>query len=254
MRKFAKIALTVCFVATAASAALLSVGPAACVAQQFRPIDQLSSWYTDRSLVDLEITATKGQGDERVPVKPAQVLRLRLERAYVEFLVHRESPPSNIVLISFDSPSGLPSALFKALPEQLEARGDPIHKLTRQEWASRTINVSLEGGNLADRVKAVSAELQYCKGAELQTDLFAFEPGKDGPCFRRSIGFGKRYVAKFSDEILLLLRCSSALLGCEVSIPFEGLLATVSFNERHLSDWRNIAETATVFLQSKRFR
>jgi hypothetical protein len=202
----------------------------------------------------LEIIGTKGQGGGRVPVEPAQVLRLRLERAYVGLLVHRESPPSNIVLISFDSESGLPSVLFKAPPEQVEARGDPIHKLTLQEWAARTINISLEGGNLADRVKAVSAQLQNCKGTELQTDLFAIEPGQDGTCRRRSIGFGKKYVAKYSDETLLVLRCSSALLGCEVSIPFEGFLVTVSFNESHLPDWRNVAQKAATFLQSKQFR
>jgi hypothetical protein len=240
--------------AAAILAARLAVDPAASVAQQFRPIGQLDSWYTDRNLIDLEIIGTKGQADDAIPVQPARVLRLRLERAYVEFLLHKESPPSTHVLITFDAPTGLPSTLFKAPLEQVEVRSDPIHRLTRQEWGFRSINLSLNGENLADNVRRVSNELQNCKGAELQSDLFVFERGQDEKCFRRSIGPGKRYVAKYSDEILLLLRCSSALLGCEVSIPFEGFLVTASFNERHLPNWRDVAERTTVFLHSKQFR
>jgi hypothetical protein len=65
-------------------------------------------------------------------------------------------------LITFDAPTGLPSTLFKAPLEQVEVRSDPIHRLTSQEWAFRSINVSLNGGNLADNVKR---SLASCKTA-----------------------------------------------------------------------------------------
>jgi hypothetical protein len=42
-------------------------------AQSFNPVSKLTSWYTDRNPIDVEITATVGVGDEARPVDPQRV-------------------------------------------------------------------------------------------------------------------------------------------------------------------------------------
>ena len=142
------------------------VMPFASVAQQFRPASHVSSWYTDRSPIDVEIAATKGQGRAAHPIDPPQVLRLRLERAYLQLLIRKGQPQSSNVSISFDLPTGLPSALFQAPPEQVETQGDPIHRLATADWASRTVNISLASTDLTDGLDLASSELRHCKGAK----------------------------------------------------------------------------------------
>jgi hypothetical protein len=220
-------------------------------AQQFEPSSNLSSWYTDRKPIDIEIVGTEGVGSEAHLVSPPRVLRLRLERAYLINLFRTNQPPSSVALIGFDLPTGLPSALFQASPEQVEARGDPIHQLTAADWASRTVSISLTSSNLTSGFDLASSELKNCKGRRLQDDLFLLEKGQGSSCLKWSLGKGTKYVAQYSDKVLLLLRCSRASLGCETYVPFDGFLPSISFNESHLTRWREVTEKVTAFLQSK---
>jgi hypothetical protein len=228
--------------------------PCVAVAQQFRPSSHLSTWYTDRSPIDVEIVGTKGVGSEAHPVSPPRVLQLRLERAYVQLLIRRDQPPSSHASISFDLQTGLPSALFQAPPEQIEKRGDPIRQLTEAEWAPRAVNISLAGGDLSDSLDVASSELGSCKGKKLQDDLFLFDNDQAPSCLRWSLGFGKKYIVQYSDKVLLLVQCSRALLGCKMFVPFEGFLPSISFNESHLTTWREVTEKVSAFLQSKQYR
>ena len=230
---------------------VLQMVPAA-IAQPFRPINELSTWYTDRNPVDVEIVGTKGVGNEARFVDPPVVLRLRLERAYVSLLLRRDQPPSSALSMSFDLPTGLPSALFRAPPEQVETRGDPIHQLTSSESASRGVNISLASSDLADGLSRTSLELKKCAGKKLQDDLFAFRENEPS-CHIWSLGFGSKYVAQYSHDVFLLVRCSRLPLGCEMFMPFEGFLPSISFNERHLVTWRKVVEKVTAFLQSKKY-
>jgi hypothetical protein len=226
----------------------------AAVAQPFQPVNQLTSWYTDRSPIDVEIVGTKGVGPEARLVSPPRVLQVRLERAYVQLLIRRDQPPSSHASFSFDLPTGLPSALFRAPPEQVEARGDPIRQLTEAERTPRTVNVSLAGSDLPDNLDLASSELRGCKGKKVQDDLFLFDKDQGPSCFRWSLAFGNKYIAQYSDNVQLLVLCSRAPLGCQMFFPFEGFLASISFNESHLAAWRAITEKVTDFLQSKKYR
>jgi hypothetical protein len=144
-----------------------------CSAQPFQPSSSLNSRYTSRNAVDVELFATEGVGNEAHLISPPQVLRLRLERAYLTNLLRTDYPPSSIALIGFDLPTGLPSALFQAPPEQVETRGDPIHHLAASEWASRAVNVSLIGGNLASGLDHASSKLRQCAERAQACDEFA---------------------------------------------------------------------------------
>jgi hypothetical protein len=55
------------------------------VAQPFNPVRKLTTWYTDRSLIDIEIVGAITTTDTH-KLEPSRVLRFRLERAYVSSL------------------------------------------------------------------------------------------------------------------------------------------------------------------------
>lgn len=222
--------------------------------QPFEPVSQLTTWYTDRNPIDVEIIASTGQGKEARRVEPERILRLRLERAYVSTMFRIGRPSFSSVSLSFDMPTGLPSALFTAPPEQVQLRGDPIHQLPRVEFASRTLIILLESNNSSDVVPRVSSELNRCRGGKRQDDLFLYDKEQDHSCLARSLAFGTKYIAQVSEDVSLLIRCSDSLIGCETYFPFEGFLPSVSFHESHLAHWREIIGKATEFLQSKQYR
>jgi hypothetical protein len=236
------------------SAGLLAMPMAfTATAQPFQPISQLTTWYTDRNPVDIEIVAYQGVDNEARRLEPERVLQLRLERAYLNLLIRKERPISSAALLSFDLPTGLPTALFKAPPEQVEKRGDPIHQLLSAESTARTIIVLIEGDYTVEAFQQSSRELRLCKGDELQTDLFRYDGKRDPSCRVRSIGGGAKYVGKLTDTDLVFIKCSSAPIGCRMRTPFDGFFPSVSFNETHLTNWKNIATKTVAFLQSKRF-
>lgn len=243
---------TLGWLSTSICIAIIAV-PFTSSAQPFHPSSSLTSWYTSRSAVDVELFATEGVGNDAHLISPPQVLRLRLERAYLN-LLRTDYPRSSIALIGFDLPTGLPSALFQAPPEQVEARGDPIHQLAASEWASRAVNVSLIGSNLASGLDPASSKLKQCEGPRLQGDVFLLDKDRQSSCRIWSLGKGVKYVLHYSDEVVVLLRCKKAPLGCETTIPFEGFAVSISFNESRLSRWREVTDGVVAFLASKQYR
>jgi hypothetical protein len=239
----------------AMTAALGSVQtPSVARSRSFQPVSKLTTWYTNRAPIDIEIAASAGQGDEAHWIEPERTLRFRLERAYVESLSRTERPAYNSILLTFDLQTGLPSALFKVPPEQVEVRNDPIRQLSNDEWGHRTLILLLQSNFSSDVVPRVSSELNRCKGVKLQSDLFLYDKDRDHSCLTRSLGFGKKYVAQLSEETSLLINCSDSLVGCKMYFPFEGFLPSVSFHESHLIHWKEIMEKATGFLRSRQYR
>jgi hypothetical protein len=74
----------------------------------FNPVRSLTTWYTDRTPVDIEVV---GGFDSK------SVLRIRLERAFVQYLIARET---TIVSFGLDKDTGLPASLFSAVSPQGE--------------------------------------------------------------------------------------------------------------------------------------
>jgi hypothetical protein len=228
--------------------------PSTARTEPFEPVSKLTTWYTDRNPIDVEIIASAGQGSEAHRVEPERILRLRLERAFVDTIFRIERPSFSSVSLSFDMPTGLPSALFTAPPEQVELRGDPIRQLPRAEFASRTLIILLESNISSDVLPRVSSELNRCKGGRRQDDLFLYDKDRDRSCVARSLGFGTKYVAHLSEDSSLLIQCSDSLIGCKTYFPFDGFLRSVSFHESHLPQWREIIGKAIEFLKSKQYR
>lgn len=224
------------------------------LSQPFQPITKLTTWYTDRTPIDLEIVASMGQGNEAHLLQPERKLRFRLERAYVDFLFRKEQPPSSSVMMSFDVPTGLPSVLFRAPPEQVDAKSDKILQLDHATSVRRTLNIRLQSKEVVELVKRASSEIRRCRGPSRGNDLFLYDKNREESCVARSFGSGTKYVAELSDDTDLLIDCSnSRATNCEVSFPFEGFAPSVSFNESYLGGWREVIERAASFLRSKQY-
>jgi hypothetical protein len=158
-------------------------------------------------------------------------------------------------MMSFDMPTGLPSVLFKAPPEQVDAKSDKIPQLDHASLVRRTLNIRLESKEVVEVLKRVSSEIRRCRGANQGNNLFLYEKSREESCVARSFGSGTKYVAELSDDIDLLIACSdSRAINCEVSFPFEGFAPSVSFHEGYLGGWKEMIERATTFLGSKRYQ
>ncbi len=111
----------------------------------FSPARKLTTWYTDRTPIDIEVVATSGADPDARFLEPRRTLRLRLERAYVDSIGWRERPPYDYssLALSFDRITGLPRALLQAPSEQVDKRGDDIPRLRHEELIRRTFVVTI---------------------------------------------------------------------------------------------------------------
>jgi hypothetical protein len=224
-------------------------------AQPFEPISELATWYTDRHPIDVEIFATTGEGTEARRLDPERKLLFRFERANVGHVVRIQRPPYSSVMMSVDMPTGLPSQLLIAPPEQVEARGEEIPRMDHAASVKRTLNIVLGGKQVVEVLMRVSSNISRCRGESEGDDLFVYEGSKEESCKALSLGGGKKYIARLSDEVSLFVNCSSPQpIGCAMSFPFEGFAPSVSFNESHLRSWRSMLDAAISFLHSKQYR
>jgi len=236
----------------AAFAAFLAANGAAAEGGPFNPIRKFSTWYTDRSPVDVEVVATSGPDSEAHFLEPRRTLRLRLERAYVDSIAWRERPPYDysFVGLSFDMTTGLPAALFQAPPEQVDKRGDDISRIGHSALVRRTLNISIRGYSSANLLKANTPKLNRCRGKQEQDDLFSFQSnGSD--CYR-GIKPDPIYIAVISADLSLQITCNDQPLGCRMAFPYGDFAPEVGFNRHRLYEWRSIVDRARAFLDAKK--
>jgi len=81
-------------------------------AEPFKPVRELTTWYTDRTPIDIEIIGSTSMLPQFHHLEPERTLRFRLERAYVGILLAKDEPGFEIVHFSFDMETGLPESLF----------------------------------------------------------------------------------------------------------------------------------------------
>jgi hypothetical protein len=220
----------------------------------FTPIHKLQTWYTDRSLVDVEVVASQGPSDRAHFVEPKQSLKLRLERAYLNGIGWTEKPDYSSVDIEFDLPTMLPSALFIAPPSEVDKRGEDIKALTREEMGRRALIVRLNGQATAESLRRLSDRVQQCAGTRLDNGLYEWD-SKNASCRNlHTPSASKQFVAEIEPGLFVKLPCSNALIGCSLSFPFAGFVASISFHRDHLAAWQDMIERATRFLRDKQYR
>jgi hypothetical protein len=236
--------------------AAFNVMPA--MSQPFQPIRKLTTWYTDRSLVDIEIIGSTSLPPDRHELEPERVLRFRLERAYVQTLIAERGPGFEIVTFGFDMETGLADSLILAMSQTGRVHEDipgvPVVSLTDQ--LKRTLLVSLQSDESAAALQRASEAIGKCRGAAIQDDLLTFEWAGRPNCRKPSFPRGAQYVA-IHDDLMLRIECheeSFPGIGCDLRFPFEGFAARVTFHRDHLLKWREIVDRVARFLNSKQYR
>jgi hypothetical protein len=228
----------------------------ATAAAPFSPMRKLTSWYTDRSLIDVEVVATSGSGPDSRFLIPKRILKLRLERAYVVSIGwHEQSDYEYSSLsLSLDGVTGLPSALFTAPPEQVEKRGDRIAQLTHDESVRRTLIVSVDGHSSRKNLEINSEKLSSCLGTQMADGLFHFRDDGSTYCHLGSLVGKTNYIALLSDGVYAQITCTDQDIACNVPFPFDGFAPVVGFHRDRLSDWKRVVVQAFTFLETKKFK
>ena len=241
------------------AAAFLAGSNGRAMAQDFAPIRKLTTWYTDRSLVDIEIVGSTSLLADSHRLEPERVLRFRLERAYVHTLIAQEQPGFEIVGFGFDTETGLADSLIVAasMRGRFQETIPGIPDVSQSDRFRRTLMVSLRNDISADSVRQLSDGSAKCGGAPLEHGLLAYEwEGRRG-CRRPTYPRASKYLARYENDLLLPIMCreeSFRGFGCSLRFPFEGFGTGVTFHRDHLPNWREVIERASAFLRSKQYR
>ncbi len=210
-------------VVLAASLSLLVTLGESVRAQSFRPIKKLSTWYTDRSPVDIEIVGSTSLIPERHRIELDRVLRLRLARAYVLELLAQEQPGFEIVNLSFDLQTGLPTSLIEAASDAGRFQEDmkDVPRLDIPEIARRRILLTLHSDWSAAAQERFQETLRQCAGPPFERGLVRYEWEGRSRCFRPAYPNGMRLIATY-EGIQLLIECEDAsFTGTGWHCPFS---------------------------------
>src|SRR6185295_14420984 len=111
----------------------------------FNPVRSLTTWYTDRTPVDIEVV---GGFDSK------SVLRIRLERAFVQYLIARET---TIVSFGLDKDTGIPASLFSAVSPLGELDRIPgVPSVPVPERLTRLLNIKIASNSSALSLRQTS--------------------------------------------------------------------------------------------------
>lgn len=229
-------------------------------AEPFKPVRELTSWYTDRTPIDIEIVGSSSMLPQFHHLEPERTLRFRLERAYVGILLTEDEPGFEIVHFSFDMETGLPELLFFAVANKRRFHEDIAGAavLPFAEQVRRTLNISLSSDVSAAVLQHASEVYrQKCLGAPVGDGLWIFQ-WKDRLeyCERVVYPNGVAYLADY-DGMLLRIVCQEERFpgtGCTLHFPFKGFAVELSFHRDHVQDWRVMIDRASEFLLSKEYR
>src|SRR4051812_49029904 len=157
---------------------VLAMNGGSVMAQPFKPIRELSSWYTDRRLIDIEIIGSTSLVPDSHRLEPDRMLRFRLERAYVQTLLTESSPGYELVSLALDSETGLAESLLNAVANRgrYHEHIPGVPTLSRAEILQAGIQLSLRSDLSRTGVDARSERTKQCVGAPLDDDLITYEP------------------------------------------------------------------------------
>jgi hypothetical protein len=236
-RRMTCIVRLVLATATAGLCAAGALGQAP--AQAFHPIRELTTWYTDRALVDIEIVGSTSRVPEFHRLEPDRVLRFRLERAHINKLIADEGPAYEIVGFAFDIETGQPEALLDAVANRGRFHEDiaGIPVVAPGQRVKRTLQMTISSDSSAAALVTASDFNRQCAGATLGDQLRAYQSTNRRLCVRPSYPRASLYVADYDEGLALRVQCQEATFpgrGCHVSFPFEGFAVDLSFHRDHL--------------------
>jgi len=228
-------------------------------AQPFNPIRELTTWYTDRSVIDIEIIGSTSLVRQTHKLEPERTLRFRLERAYIQFFRAQKEPGFELATFGFDMETGLADSLLSAVALSGRFHEDlpGVPHVPQLERMRRSLLISLESDSSMRSLRNLSDSLRQCRGALVGNALWAYERRGRPNCYPPAFPTGSQYVAPFDDELLLQIQCqeqSYSGIGCGLRFPFKGFGVEVRFHRDHLPKWREMIDRAKSFLESKQYR
>jgi hypothetical protein len=225
-------------------------------AQPFQPVRKVTTWYTDRSLVDIEIVGSTSLVPDTHRLEPDRVLRFRLERAYIHSLLAKAEPGFEIILLGVDWDSGLPSSLIVATSSNGRFREEikDVPRLSNNERSRRSLEVEISSDHAAAALVKGSAVWRTCQGSNIGNDLFTYEWEGRRDC-RRAPTLLERKIAAYDNDLALRVDCADGRMGhtCHLAFPFEAFAVKVSFHRDHLPRWRQVVDFTRAFLKSKQY-
>jgi hypothetical protein len=235
----------------------LGVSTRSVVASEFAPVNKLTTWGTDRSLIDIEIPMLASKGRDDVTARDEPPLRLRIERAFVSAIIST-GPESKIVTIGFDRETLLPQSVLLAKGGSKRFNKEPLPDVPEVPFAeqlTRTLLISINARESSRIELGASGRLAACVGKSIGPNLYESVVGPD--CrVRPPAGGGNSYIANL-DGHWVVLRCKRPEfhgIGCVTRFSYEGFFPKLSFHRKHLASWREIVGEARAFLDSKKFR
>jgi hypothetical protein len=226
----------------------------------FNPIHKLSTWYTDRTLVDIEVTGSTDLVPEFHHLEPDRVLRLRLERAYIDQLITQPEPGFEIFGLSFDATTDLPSSLYFAVGNKgrLHETVPGVEPLSPGEAAQRTLLLLTQSNWAASTLKKATDVNRQCAGEKIDDGLWKYEWSGRSGCRASAYHDGMKYVADYASDLALTIECQKqtfvGLIACAMMFPFDGFGIRLGFHSDRLRQWRETVDHAEVFLKSKQYR
>ena len=229
---------------------------AAVSASDFNPVRSLTTWYTDRTPIDIEVVSSLNPTTGADNFDSKRTLRFRVERAFVQMLLTRGP---TFVHFGLDMETGIASSRFGATSKKGRFREyfSDVPEIPPQERLTRLLNLTIESDSSALSLQAMSGRLQKCAGRPIESDLLSYEVSDQNGCRRTSYPNGSRYIAKYDGGLLLRVQCqepSFAGTGCHLDFPFEGFAVRASFHRNHLARWREVVDHAASFLKSNEYR
>jgi hypothetical protein len=226
----------------------------------FHPVSvNLLGSSTDRTPVDIEIVGSTSLIPDAHQLQPERVLRLRLDRAYVNNFLTKSAPGFSILSISVDRPTTLPQALVAAVSLQGNFHKDitGVPALTPDEAVRRhvilTIRSDRPNGSFSDYAKGAVECVQENAGNDLQEMKLLTSFGAKA-CARAIQRDGRKWLARREGAELAVIECHGGggrVIGCSTNFDYQKFAVKLQFHESLLPKWRELIAFAEEFLSSR---
>jgi hypothetical protein len=181
-----------------------------------------------------------------------QSLRLRLERAYISTFLTNIEPGSEILAISVNRSTGLPSALIEAvsIPDKFHENIPGIPLLAKEERISQVVNIKIASSASSANLLELLTKSQLCITSPPTDGLATISSNGSLEC-RMNWPTGEKWLASTNAGTRALIECHEALIGCSLSMPFKDFEVKVTFHRSNLRNWQELMAFADSFLTSK---
>lgn len=222
-----------------------AIGGAA-TATESRPgllVDNLKSQSSDGEPMEFRIPILRLRSGNIVGTTERSLL-LNLERAYVTSFHSNGLQKAGSIQLDFET--GKPWRIVAPITKRYVGSERPPS-------LSRMVTLGFDNAKGIEGLQFRSDHLAPCVGKDISAGLREYNTSDRSLCDPFTFPGGERFIASYSSTLSLVVSCwhSSNVSPCSLSVPFEGLVVEITFDQSRLTDWSAVIEFATAFLKSK---